>query len=155
MSASGLKVEVVDSAISRYRPLVIIADDNMTGTSGYQRAMWEMKRNNAEGKRSTAKVQGWFKEDGTLWQPNELITLIATPFGITGEERLIVDCRYSFDDQGGTVTEMTLMHRDAFDEPEEAQDKATGKDISKAKGKKGAKKSNKDNVAEFTDFVGQ
>ncbi|WP_227718412.1 hypothetical protein [Pasteurella multocida] len=59
MSASGLKVEVADPVITRYRPTIIIADDNMTGASGYQRADWERKRRTAEGSKATAKVRGW------------------------------------------------------------------------------------------------
>ena len=151
MSASGLKIEVNDQQVSRYRPMVIIADDNLTGTSGYQRAMWEMKRNNAEAKKATAKVQGWQRDDGSLWLPNELVLLDAPDLGIQGEERLIVDVEFSLDDQGGTVTTLTLMHRDAFDEPPEPLDESGGKK-SKSKSKKKAKKSKKDNVKEFTDF---
>lgn len=139
MSASGLKVEVKDSEITRYRPMLIIADDNMTGSTGYQRAMWEMQRNNAEGKRSTVTVQGWQKPDGTLWLPNELVTLDAPQLGINKEERLIVDCRYSLDDSG-TKTQLTLMHREAFNEPPEQLKN------------KSAKKSSKDNVKEFSEF---
>ena len=139
MSASGLKVEVKDSEITRYRPMLIISDDNMTGSTGYQRAMWEMQRNNAEGKRSTVTVQGWQKPDGTLWLPNELVVLDAPQLGINKEERLIVDCRYSLD-ENGTKTYITLMHRDAFNEPPEQLKN------------KSAKKSNKDNVKEFSEF---
>ena len=150
MSASGLKIEVNDPQISRYRPMVIIADDNLTGTSGYQRAMWEMKRNNAESKKATAKVQGWQRDDGSLWLPNELVVLDAPDLGIEGEERLIVDVEFSLDDQGGTVTTLTLMHRDAFDEPPETLDE--NGNMSKSKSKKKAKKSDKDNIKEFDDF---
>lgn len=150
MAASGLKVEVTDNEIGRYRPMLIIADDNMTGTTGYQRAMWEMKRNNAEGKRSTVTVQGWQKPDGSLWLPNELVILDAPELGIEREERLIVDCRYTLD-ENGTKTQMTLMHRDAFDEPPEALNEQGGK----GKKGKGAKKSGKDNTKEYTDFPGQ
>lgn len=150
MSASGLKIEVNDPQISRYRPMVIIADDNLTGTSGYQRAMWEMKRNNAESKKATAKVQGWQRDDGSLWLPNELVVLDAPDLGIEGEERLIVDVEFSLDDQGGTVTTLTLMHRDAFDEPPEPLDE--NGNMSKSKSKKKAKKSDKDNIKEFDDF---
>ena len=91
MSASGLKAEVTDTEITRYRPMLLIADDNMTGSTGYARATWEKQRNNAEGKRSNVVVQGWQKEDGTLWLPNELVTLHAPQLGINKEERLIVD----------------------------------------------------------------
>ncbi|HDR1414527.1 TPA: phage tail protein [Pasteurella multocida] len=140
MSASGLKVEVKDSEITRHRPMLIIADDNMTGSTGYQRAMWEMQRNNAEGKRSTVTVQGWQKPDGTLWLPNELVVLDAPQLGINKEERLIVDCRYSLD-ESGTKTQITLMHRDAFNEPPE-----------QVKGTKSVKKSDKDTVKEFSGF---
>lgn len=154
MSASGLKVEVNDDAINRYRPMIIIADDNMTGSSGYQRADWERKRRQAAGQKAIARVQGWFKPDGTLWLPNELVVLDAPQLGIHKAERLIVDCTYTLD-ENGTITEITLMHRDAFNEP--ADD--TLDDVKDGKGKKGkvkskkAKKSDKDNVQEFTGFV--
>lgn len=143
MSASGLKVEVIDPDITRYRPMVIIADDNMTGTSGYQRAMWELKRNKAEAQKSTATVQGWQKPDGSLWLPNEIVWLTAPELGFERQARLIVEVVFTLD-ENGTRSQLTLMHRDAFDEPEESLDKVQ-------KGKK-SKKSKKDNVAELSDF---
>lgn len=143
MSASGLKVEVIDSDITRYRPMVIIADDNMTGTSGYQRAMWEFKRNKAEAQKATVTVQGWQKPDGSLWLPNEIIWLTALELGFERQERLIVEVNFTLDDNG-TRTQLTLMHRNAFDEPAVSLD-----DVQKSKDKKKAKKSSKDNVAEF------
>ena len=143
MSASGLKVEVIDPDITRYRPMVIIADDNMTGTSGYQRAMWELKRNKAEAQKSTATVQGWQKPDGSLWLPNEIVWLTAPELGFERQARLIVEVVFTLD-ENGTRSQLTLMHRDSFDEPEESLDKVQ-------KGKK-SKKSKKDNVAEFSDF---
>lgn len=164
MSASGLKVEVTDSEIKRYRPTIIIADDNMTGASGYQRADWERKRRAAEGKKETAKVRGWFKPDGSLWLPNEIVVLDAPLFGINKVERLVVDCTYTLD-ESGMLTVMTLMHRDAFDEPadetlDDVDDASGSKSTKKGKStgkKKGAtkkaKKSDKDNVAEFTGFI--
>lgn len=143
MSASGLKVEVIDPDITRYRPMVIIADDNMTGTSGYQRAMWELKRNKAEAQKSTETVQGWQKPDGSLWLPNEIVWLTAPELGFERQARLIVEVVFTLD-ENGTRSQLTLMHRDAFDEPKESLDKVQ-------KGKK-SKKSKKDNVAEFSDF---
>jgi len=85
---------------------------------------------------------GWQKSDGTLWLPNELVTLHAPQLGINKEERLIVDCRYVLD-EGGTKTYITLMHRDAFSEPPEALS---------GKNSKASKKSDKDKVKEFSDF---
>ena len=157
MSASGLKVEVNDEAINRYRPMIIIADDNMTGTSGYQRADWERKRRQAEGQKATARVQGWFKPDGTLWLPNELVVLDAPQFGIHKAERLIVDCTYTLDEKG-TITEMTLMHRDAFDEPaddtlDDTNDSNVKYDNVNNGNSKLAYKSDKENVSEFTGFL--
>lgn len=146
MSASGLKVEVKDQEINRYRPMVIIADDNMTGTSGYQRAMWELKRNKAEAQKSTATVQGWQKPDGSLWLPNEIVWLTAPELGFKRQARLIVEVVFTLD-ENGTRSQLTLMHRDAFDEPEESLDK-----VQKGKKSKKSKKSKKDNVAEFGDF---
>lgn len=155
MSASGLKVEVSDPTINRYRPTVLIADENMTGNVGKQRAEWERQRNNAEGQRSTATVQGWTKPDGSLWLPNQIVLLNAPQLGLENAERLIVECAYSLDDSG-TKTVLTLVHRDAFDEPPEPlnvdkdgkQTKGKGKKAKKAKGKKG-----KGETSEFDGFT--
>ncbi|MFU2132091.1 phage baseplate assembly protein [Gallibacterium anatis] len=143
MSASGLKVEVTDNEISRYRPMVIIADDNMTGSTGYQRAMWELKRNKAEAKKETVTVQGWQKPDGSLWLPNEVVVLTATEMGFERAERLIVEVNFTLD-ENGSRTVLTLMHRDAFDEPAQPLNEVQKQD-------KKAKKSKKDNVKEFTN----
>ena len=148
MSASGLKVEVTDSDITRYRPIVIIADDNMTGASGYQRAIWELKRNKAEAQKATVTVQGWQKPDGSLWLPNEIVMLTAPELGFERQARLIVEVNFTLDGNG-TRTLLTLMHRDAFDEPAESLDEIQK---GKTKAKKKAKKSGKDNAKEFTDF---
>ncbi|MFQ1050170.1 phage tail protein [Avibacterium paragallinarum] len=145
MTASGLKVEVSDQEITRYRPMVIIADDNMTGSTGYQRGMWELKRNKAEAKKETVTVQGWQKPDGSLWLPNEVVSLTALELGFERAERLIIEVNFTLDDSSGTRTILTLMHRDAFNEPPQALDEVQKKS-------KTAKKSNKDNVKEFTDF---
>lgn len=119
MSSRGLKTEVTDNTINRYRPTVLISDENMVGNVGKQRAEWERQRNNAEGKQMSATVQGWTKADGSLWLPNESIKLNAPELGIYGEELLVVDCTYTLD-ENGTLTVMKLMHRNAFDEPAEA-----------------------------------
>lgn len=127
MSSRGLKTEIKDNTINRYRPTVLIADENMVGNVGKQRAEWERQRNNAEGKQMTATVQGWTKANGLLWLPNEIIKLNAPELGIYSEELLVVDCTYTLD-ENGTLTVMKLMHRDAFDEPAETlKSKTAGK----------------------------
>lgn len=144
MSASGLKVEAKDGEITRYRPMVIIAEDNMTGSTGYQRAMWELKRNKAESQREVVTVQGWEKPGGGLWLPNELVRLIAPQLGLDGIQRLIVAVNFTLDNQNGTRTVLTLMHRDAFDEPADSA-------VNGQKKNKKATKSKRDNVKEFTN----
>lgn len=152
MSASGLKVDVADPAINRYRPTVLIADENMTGNVGKQRAEWERQRNNAEGQRSTATVQGWTKPDGSLWLPNQIVRLNAPQLGLDGAERLIVECAYTLD-ENGTKTVLTLVHRDAFDEPPEPLNLDKDGKKTKSKGKK-AKKA-KGDTSEFDKFTNQ
>ena len=88
-------------------------------------------------------MQGWQKPDGSLWLPNEIVWLTAPELGFERQARLIVEVVFTLD-ENGTRSQLTLMHRDAFDEPEESLDKVQ-------KGKK-SKKSKKDNVAEFSDF---
>lgn len=148
MESSGLKIEVVDNDITRYRPMVIIADDNMTGASGYQRAMWELKRNKAEAQKAIVTIQGWQKPDGSLWLPNEIVMLTAFELGFEREARLIVEVNFILD-ENGTRTQLTLMHRDAFDEPPESLER-----VQRKNGNKNGQLSKKNNVVEFDNDGG-
>lgn len=119
-----IKADISDPIITRYRPTIIVADDNMQGDTGTKRAVWERNRNHAESTKITCLVQGWFKDDGKLWQVNEVVRIVATSLNLS-TDLLITECTYTLD-ENGALTQLVLMHRDAMTaEPISLKQKST------------------------------
>ncbi len=127
--STAVYMDTKDPDITRYRPTIIIADDNMTNAKGTARAQWEQKRAMAHSIKATATVQDWVKPTGELWQTNEMVQLNATPAGFTDEALLIVSVNFTLDNEGGTVTRLELMPRDGFTEPADTKQKAQNSDV--------------------------
>lgn len=102
-----------DDSIKRYRPLIVIAEHHAKGPTLEQRAKWEVNVRRGRGTRAIVKVQGWLKDDGTLWKPNELVSIVA-PTLYVEEDLLVAKCVYTLGEDG-TFTEMHLVHPAAFD----------------------------------------
>jgi len=103
--------EARDPAITRYRPLVLPAEDAADAGVALQRARWEAVVRRARGVRAQAAVVGWLDGGGVLWRPN---TRVRTSDPWNGDrEWLIASCRYSISD-AGTMTEMELADPDAY-----------------------------------------
>ncbi|TCS35802.1 prophage tail gpP-like protein [Paucimonas lemoignei] len=105
---------VQDDAITRYRPLIVIAEQHGKGPSFKQRAEWERNVRRGRGIRATIVVQGWTMNDGKLWRPNLLVP-VKSPYLYIDQQLLIAKCIYSKDDSSGTLTTLQLVHPSAFD----------------------------------------
>lgn len=103
---------VKDAGINRYRPLIVMAEDQEGNAALRQRAEWERNVRAGRATRASITVQGW-GVDGQLWQPNTIARL-RSPLLAADLDVLIVSVTYSLDD-GGTVTELQVAHPDAFD----------------------------------------
>ncbi|KER01186.1 contractile injection system protein, VgrG/Pvc8 family [Photorhabdus temperata subsp. temperata] len=121
--STAINIDVRDAEITRYRPTIILADDNLTTAKGNARGSWEQKRALAHGMTATVGVTGWFKPNGQLWQPNERVTLNAHQAGLNEKALLIVSVNYTLDNDAGTVTKLELMPRDGFNEPAQPEPK--------------------------------
>jgi prophage tail gpP-like protein len=108
-----------DSTVKRHRPLVILQEDQGYQTSVQQRADWERRVRAGRGARVTVTVQGWTTPAGGLWKPNTL-ALVRSPLLGIDQDLLIVEVKHSYSDQG-TLTELTLGHRTAYDVQPEAK----------------------------------
>ena len=75
--------EVIDADI-RYRPLVILAEDNATPDTMKKRVTWEHNVRYGRATRLTVSVQGW-KADGVLWQPNKRVKIESPTLGVDAE----------------------------------------------------------------------
>lgn len=111
-AAASPGAEVADPAIHRYRPLVLLAEDNATPGSLNQRMTFERNVRAGRGRRIVVTVQGW-TQDGQLWQPNQRVHIKEPRLNVDGE-LLIVSVTYTLD-EGGTRTQLTLADPAAYD----------------------------------------
>lgn len=109
-----VKGEATDSAITRYRPLIVLAESHGPHATYKQRAEWERNVRRGRSSRVNVTVQGWRNVSGQIWQPNTMVHLTSPWLGVD-DDLLIVSVAFSLDDQSGTRTELRLASREAFD----------------------------------------
>jgi len=116
-AAAHLKAEALDPEISRYRPLVVIAEHGTSAGTLQDRATWETLVRMGRGKRGRCTVRGWRSgqhgESGSLWMPNTLVHVKSDRLNLDGQ-MLVVGCTYTLTEQG-QLTEMTFARREAFE----------------------------------------
>lgn len=117
-SDAALKGSVKDSGISFFRPMHIVADRHGQGLGGCdRRAQLERNRRLARAHRIELEVQGWryLDADGN-WQPWAINTQVRViiPNEDVDAAFLIGERAFRFDEKGGKVTAMQVMHRNAF-----------------------------------------
>jgi len=124
---------VQDSSITRYRPLIIIAEDQGSNATLKQRAEWERNVRAGRGARATVTVQGW-DVGGNLWMPNA-ITHLYSPLLYADMDMLIASVSYSENDSG-TLTTVQLALPHAFDTIEGVKQTRLDKKMRKKQGSK-------------------
>lgn len=106
---------VKDEAVTRYRPLTVIAEHHGLGTTLQQRAEWERNVRRGRSTRGTIRVSGWTvdgSDTGPLWRPNTLVPVQVPYLGVQ-EDLLIPRCVYTLGPRG-SFTELELVHPSAF-----------------------------------------
>ena len=111
-SAAAPSGSAMDTAIGRYRPTVIMAEDQASSAGCKDRAQWQRTVAAARGQQIVYTVNGW-KAAGALWQPNTLVDVNDAFLGID-ETRLISQVDFTLDEQGER-TELTVVGRHAYD----------------------------------------
>ncbi len=125
------------------RVLMIRPSVGMTREYARSRAAWEASIREARSTTVTVLVQGWEQGDGSLWPVNALVSLDSPKLGIR-DEMLITNVTHTFDQQGGSLTELTLAPPGAY-QPEPTLSAKSGSggygggDYITANEKKGAK----------------
>lgn len=107
--ASG---KATDAGITRYRPLLVVAEGEASGQSPQTRALWEATVRAGRGLRVEVTVQGWRQGDGALWRPNQYVH-VKSPTLALEDTLLIANCGYSCN-ESGTITTLSLARPDAF-----------------------------------------
>lgn len=107
----------VDATVTRYRPLVIIAEDQAHGPTAQERADWEKTVRKGRANRATVRVRGWRQHgDGTgpLWVPGLRVHLKSPRLRVDAE-MLVVAVTYIKNSNDGTVADIEIADPRAFD----------------------------------------
>lgn len=108
------KTEARDRGVTRYRPLLVVAEDISSDATIQDRADWEANVRSARSRQPTYTVQGWRAgKGGPLWWPNSLVHVRDDWIGLD-RDMLITDVRFEKSDTGGTTTMLGLMLPGAF-----------------------------------------
>lgn len=122
-TVAQVKGAAEDPAITRYRPLLVIGEEQSDAASLERRAKWEAQTRAGRAERHTAIVQGWFADEGLtagpVWRAGARTRLEAPSHGIA-RDLLIERVRLSLD-EGGTQSELTLVPPEAWAQLPEAE----------------------------------
>ncbi len=103
-----------DTVISRYRPTIILAEDQASQATASERANWEKTVKIGRSNRATVTVQGWRQGVGVpLWLPNLRVSVTSPTLRVDGE-LLISSLTYTLD-SSGSKTALELVDPRAFD----------------------------------------
>lgn len=102
-----------DLIVSRYRPLIIIAENQANAKAAKRRAEWEAATRAARGLSLSVTVQGWINSASELWEPNYYV-YVKIPRLEIDAKLLIKACNYSISEQAGSTTTMQLVDEKAF-----------------------------------------
>jgi prophage tail gpP-like protein len=121
-AASKLRAEATDPAVKRYRPTIIIGEEQSTVDALNARAKWEASVRAAQSQGAIYDLAGWYADGGRLFVPDMLCTV--------GDPRLFIDSPMLVSEVNhrkggaGTVTQLTLVPPEAFSQlpiPEERE----------------------------------
>lgn len=116
-----------DSGISRYRPMLIVAESGSTNASAQERATWEANSRIGKSAAATIVVQGWRQTPGgPLWEPG-LLVQVKSPWLRMDGQMIIRQATYERGD-GGTTTKLDIVSPQAYSPaPPDSKDGKKGK----------------------------
>lgn len=106
---------VYDREIDRYRPRVIVSEQNTNETFlARQRCVWEAARRRGRSSRVSLSCSSWLDSAGEPWTPNRLATVSFASAGFADVTFVITDVVYRRDGRSGTTAHVTLMPPEAI-----------------------------------------
>lgn len=106
--------QAVDKLVTRYRPIIVFAEDEITNAIAKARAGWEAKIRAARSRMLLYKVQGWTQSNGKVWDINSLVQVKDDSFSIDGT-KLIVGLSFIQNEREGTITNLILTDKEAYE----------------------------------------
>jgi prophage tail gpP-like protein len=133
-AAASPKAEAKDPAVRRYRPLIVVAEDQVDAATLKQRAQWEATVRAAKAQQAIVELTGWRREDGALWALEDAVDLEAPAAWI--DDKLMVAGLRLVLDEGGRRAELRLVRPESYSQlavPEEAESSKIKKTSRKSK----------------------
>lgn len=128
-ATSQLVGSAKDPAIGRYRPLIIIGEEQGNSSTYQLRAEWEAKVRAAQSQSATVIVPDWRTRGGALWREGMGVDLFAPSLFIT-DTMIISAVDFSIDEYVQT-TALSLAYPDAY--AQLPQDDAQASQIERAR----------------------
>lgn len=104
---------VFDNYITRYRPLVVVADGQANTNDVTLRAQWECSTRRGKSRHFLIRVVGWQQIDAELWGINKMCFIEAPNLGVF-DTLIISNVEFLIDDKDGEVTDLTLTSLEAY-----------------------------------------
>lgn len=114
-TVSQIKGEAKDAAVRRYRPLLIMAEEQSDGASAIARAKFEAGVRAGRARGADISVLGWrATPGGALWRPNSRVKVQCAPIGMADEIMLIAAVTFTKSDGEGTIATLSVAPPEAF-----------------------------------------
>ena len=101
-----------DGAVKRHRPFRLLNETKTGSGHSKSRAAWEAAARAGESVRVEVKVVGWTQAPGKLWTPGEIATVVSPMLAL--ERSLAIETVRFAQDQGGTITTLSLVPPEAL-----------------------------------------
>lgn len=108
-----LKGEAVDVGVDRYRPIIFVAEKNMTPLEISKRAAWEAQVRAGRAEKTTVITTGWMQNTmvppiaSRPWTINELVSVRDSEWGIN-VQLLLTSVTFDLTTTGGRLTTLEL-----------------------------------------------
>lgn len=114
-NAENLEIEAVvkDEKVSRYRPTVIVVEEDTDNDRAKKRAVTRRDRAAGNALKASVTLQGFRDEAGEVWEPNRLIWTEAEFLQV--EQDMLVETIVFSQDANGSQTKIQLVDPRAYD----------------------------------------
>ncbi|QQO84136.1 phage baseplate assembly protein [Shewanella algae] len=115
-TVGGIKADITDNEIIRYRPMIIINEEITTAEGAAKRGQWERQRSIGKSNSVEYTVTGWrIPKTGKLWDINKIVPVTDEIMGLDSD-MLISSIMFSEDDSGRLAV-ISVVRPEAMDIP--------------------------------------
>ncbi len=111
-SAAQLEAIADDDGVTRYRPMLVLAETPRDKKSLQTRANWERNQRAAASEKITYRLRGWGTPGG-LWEPNTLVPVTDERYGILAN-MLVSGAALTQTREGGTLSTVDVTGPEAY-----------------------------------------